>query len=143
MTRAEKANVILVSVAIAIGVAIGFYSGYLARETKQPGEAIRTSDATGHWKRHTEPAADINAEILTNTRIRLIMQAIPTSALLNAGELPQSLDALISEGLLGKEVIRDGWGRPLAYTIDTESGVYSVRSLGADGIPSQDDIPRP
>lgn len=143
MTRADKANAILVSVAIAIGVAIGFYSGYLGRETKQPGEAIRTSDATGHWKRHAEPAADIDAEILTNTRIRLIMQAIPTSALLNAGVLPQSLDTLVTEGLLGADVIRDGWGRPLVYTIDSEQNTYSVHSLGADGVRSEDDIPKP
>ncbi|MBQ9693360.1 MAG: type II secretion system protein GspG [Kiritimatiellae bacterium] len=141
MPASDKANVILVSVAIAIGVAIGFYSGYLGRETKRPGEAIRTSDATGHWKRHAEPAADINAEILTNTRIRLIMQAIPTFALLNAGALPESLDALISDGLLGKDVIRDGWDRPLIYTADHEQGTYAVRSLGPDGVASDDDIP--
>lgn len=143
MPRADKANVILISIAIAIGMAIGFYSGYLGREAKQPGEAIRTSDATGHWKRHSEPASNINAEILTNTRIRLVMQAIPTSALLNAGALPPSLDALVSEGLIGKDIIRDGWDRPLVYTVDHERGSYAIYSLGADGVRSDDDIPKP
>lgn len=141
MAPINKANLLFVSIAIAIGIAIGFYSGYLGRETKQPGEAIRTADATGHWKRHSEPAADIDAEILTNTRIRLVMQAIPTFALLNAGMLPPSLDALIADGLLGKDVIRDGWDRSLIYTADHEKGSYTVRSLGADGKPSDDDIP--
>ena len=141
MPASDKATLVLVSIAIAIGMAIGFYSGYLGRETKQPGEAIRTSDATGHWKRHAEPASDINAEILTNTRIRLVMQAIPTYALLNAGSLPPTLKALVTDGLLGKDMIRDGWDRPLVYTINTEEGTYTVRSLGSDGLPSEDDIP--
>ncbi len=143
MAAQDKANVILVSVAIAVGMAIGFYSGYLGKETKQPGEAIRTSDATGHWKRHSEPASDINAEILTNTRIRLVMQAIPTSALLNAGVLPESLDTLVADGLIGKDIVRDGWDRPLVYEVDHERGTYTIRSLGSDGVSSEDDIPRP
>lgn len=141
MPASDKATLVLVSIAIAIGVAIGFYSGYLGRETKQPGEAIRTSDATGHWKRHAEPASNINAEILTNTRIRLVMQAIPTYALLNAGSLPTTLDDLVTDGLLGKDMIRDGWDRPLRYTTDAEKTTYTVRSLGSDGCPSDDDIP--
>ena len=141
MPASDKATLVLVSIAIAIGVAIGFYSGYLGRETKQPGEAIRTSDATGHWKRHAEPASNINAEILTNTRIRLVMQAIPTYALLNAGSLPTTLDDLVTDGLLGKDMIRDGWDRPLRYTTDAKKATYTVRSLGSDGCPSDDDIP--
>ena len=143
MIAKEKANIIVLSIAIAIGMAIGFYSGYLGKETKQPGAAIRTSDATGHWKRHAEPASDINAEMRTNTHIRLLMQAIPTSALFNAGILPETLDALVTEGLIGQEIIRDGWERPFVYEVDHEHGTYAVRSLGADGIPSEDDIPKP
>jgi hypothetical protein len=143
MLSKEKVNVIVVSIAILIGMAIGFYSGYLGKETKRPGEAIQTSDATGHWKRHTEPTTDVNAEILTNTRIRLVMQAIPTSALLNAGSLPNSLETLVTEGFIGKDIIRDGWDRPLIYEVDHDLGLYAIRSLGADGIPSEDDIPKP
>ena len=143
MLNAKQINVTVVSIAITIGMAIGFYAGYLGRETKQPGEAIRTSDATGRWKRHAEPAVDIDAEVLTNTRIRLVMQAIPTSALLNAGVLPKSLATLVEEGFIGQEIIRDGWSRPLIYEIDTTKNTYSVRSLGADGVESDDDIPKP
>jgi hypothetical protein len=69
------------------------------------------------------------------------MQAIPTYALLNAGSLPPTLEALVTDGLLGKDMIRDGWDRPLVYTINTEEGTYTVRSLGSDGLPSEDDIP--
>lgn len=133
---------LLVTLAAAAGVAIGFAFGNLGREAKLPGEAIRTDDATGHWTRHAEPTADVNAEILTNTRIRLVMQALPTYALLNAGELPDTLGALVSDGLLGKDAVRDGWDRPLVYTLDATNGVFSVRSLGPDGLPSDDDIPR-
>ena len=132
----------MVTLAAVAGVAIGFAFGNLGREAKLPGEAIRTDDATGHWTRHAEPTADVNAEILTNTRIRLVMQALPTYALLNAGELPATLDALVSDGLLGKDAVRDGWDRPLIYTLDAEEGVFAVRSLGPDGVPSEDDIPR-
>ncbi len=134
---------LLVTVAAAVGIFIGFAFGNLAREAKQPGEAIRTDDATGHWERHAQPTADINAEILTNTRIRLIMQALPTYALLNAGRLPEDLDALVSSGLLGKDIVRDGWDRPFVYTLDDSGETYAVRSLGPDGVPSDDDIPEP
>ena len=99
---------LLVTLAAAAGVAIGFAFGNLGREAKLPGEAIRTDDATGHWTRHAEPTADVNAEILTNTRIRLVMQALPTYALLNAGELPDTLGALVSAGLLGKDAATGG-----------------------------------
>lgn len=139
--RAGRKVSLLVTLAAVAGVAIGFLFGNLGRESKEPGEAIRTDDATGHWTRHAEPVADVNAEILTNTRIRLVMQALPTYALLNAGELPASLGELVSDGLLGKEAVRDGWDRPLVYTVDAERGVFTVRSLGADGVPSEDDIP--
>lgn len=138
----DRRTLLTVTLAIAVGVTVGFLTGNLGRETKQPGEALRTDDATGHWRRHAEPAVDINAEILTNTRIRLVMQALPTYALLNAGRLPTSLDALVTSGLLGKDMVRDGWERPLCYTLDTERGIYSVRSLGPDGLISDDDIPR-
>jgi hypothetical protein len=141
--NAKKINLTIVSIAITIGMAIGFYTGYLGRETKQPGEAIRTSDATGRWKRHAETAVDIDAEVVTNTRIRLVMQAIPTSALLNAGILPTALTKLVEEGLIGQEIIRDGWSRPFVYEVDPTTGTYAVRSLGADGVESDDDIPKP
>ncbi len=141
MTRHSR-TLTLVTLAIVAGVAIGFLTGNLGREAKMPGEAIRTDDATGHWRRHVQPDSEINAEVLTNTRIRLVMQAIPTYALLNMGELPQSLDALVTAELLGKDAIRDGWERPLHYTIDLEKACYTVRSLGPDGVPSADDIPR-
>ena len=140
--RPNRKVSLLVTLAAVAGVAIGFAFGNLGREAKLPGEAIRTDDATGHWTRHAEPTADVNAEILTNTRIRLVMQALPTYALLNAGELPATLDALVSDGLLGKDAVRDGWNRPLIYTLDAEEGVFAVRSLGPDGVPSEDDIPR-
>ncbi len=140
--RPNRKVSLLVTLAAVAGVAIGFAFGNLGREAKLPGEAIRTDDATGHWTRHAEPTADVNAEILTNTRIRLVMQALPTYALLNAGELPATLDALVSDGLLGKDAVRDGWDRPLIYTLDAEEGVFAVRSLGPDGVPSEDDIPR-
>ncbi|MEG1479718.1 MAG: type II secretion system protein GspG [Kiritimatiellia bacterium] len=137
----NRKTVIIVTIAIAIGMAIGFGSGNLCRETKMPGEAICTDDATGHWQRHAEPVSDINAEILTNTHIRLVMQALPTYALLHAGALPESLEALVTSGLLGKDIIRDGWERPFIYTRDAQRSIYSIRSLGADGLPSADDIP--
>ncbi len=139
---ADRRTLILVTLAILAGVTIGFLTGNLGREAKMPGEAIRTDDATGHWHRHAEPKTDVNAEILTNTRIRLVMQALPTYALLHAGGLPENLDALVSSGLLGKDMIRDGWDRPLCYTYHAEKSVYTVSSLGPDGIRSADDIPR-
>lgn len=138
----DRRTLLTVTLAIVVGVTVGFFTGHLGRESKMPGEALRTDDATGHWRRHAEPASDVNAEMLTNTRIRLIMQALPTYALLNAGRLPESLEALVTSGLLGKDVIRDGWDRPLNYTHNAETGVYSVRSFGPDGLPSEDDIPR-
>lgn len=133
---------ILVAVSAVVGVLIGFFTGNLSRETKMPGEALRTEDATGHWERHAEPSVDLDAEVVTNTRIRLVMQAIPTYSLLNAGRYPKSLAELVSDDLLGPDVIRDGWGRPLIYALDPERREYTVSSLGADGVPSVDDIPR-
>lgn len=138
----DRRTLLTVTLAIAVGVTVGFLTGNLGRESKMPGEALRTDDATGHWRRHAEPTSDVNAETLTNTRIRLVMQALPTYALLNAGRLPETLDALVTSGLLGKDMIRDGWDRPLRYAHDAEQGIYSVRSLGPDGLPSEDDIPR-
>ena len=128
--------------AVIAGVVVGFFFGNLADETKMPGEAVRTTDATGHWVRYTEHAPDVNAEIITNTRIRLVMQAIPTYALLNAGRLPETPHALVTSGLLGAETVLDGWGRPFELTVDAAGERYSVRSLGPDGVPSEDDIPR-
>ncbi len=139
----KKSVVITVVLSAIVGCAIGFYSGNLSRETKLPGEALKTEDATGRWRRHAEPMADLNAEILTNTRIRLVMQALPTYALLHAGHFPETLDVLVADDLLGKDVIRDGWGRPLVYTFNAETAQYAVRSLGADGVPSEDDVPNP
>lgn len=138
----DRRTLLIVTFAIAVGVTVGFLTGNLGREAKMPGEALRTDDATGHWRRHAEPMADVNAETLTNIRIRLVMQALPTYALLNAGRLPDSLDALVISGLLGRDVVRDGWDRPLCYALDAEKGVYAVRSLGPDGRVSEDDIPR-
>ena len=137
----DRRTLAWVSAAILVGVVLGGWFGNLGREAKQPGEAIRTTDASGHWAHHAEP--NVDAEILTNTRIRLVMQALPTYALLHAGRLPDSLEALVSSGLLGSEVIRDGWARQLLYRVDHETGHYSVRSLGADGVASADDIPAP
>ncbi len=138
----KKSVVVTVVISAIIGCAVGFLTGNLSREMKMPGEALRTEDATGRWIRHTENLVDVDAEILTNTRIRLVMQAIPTYALLHAGHLPESLDVLVADDLLGKEVIRDGWGRLLIYTFDDAASQYTVRSLGADGETSEDDIPR-
>lgn len=137
----HKGNILFVSIAIAIGMAIGFYSGYLGKEAKQPGEAIRTSDATGHWMAYPNAYTTLNAEVLTKTRIHLVSQALTMSALVNGGKLPQTLETLVAEGLLGTEAIRDGWGRPLVYTVDEEKNTYKVGSLGEDGIPSEDDLP--
>lgn len=134
---------ILVAVSAVVGTLVGFFTGNLSRETKMPGEALKTEDATGHWERHAESSVDLDAEVVTNTRIRLVMQAIPTYSLLHAGRYPESLADLISDDLLGAEVVRDGWGRPLVYTLDSERRRYTVSSLGADGVPSEDDIPRP
>ena len=128
--------------AILVGIAVGFLWGNLENEAKMPGEAIRSTDATGHWQRHVLPAEGIEEEMTTNARIRLVMQALPTYALLHAGKLPAALDALVADGLLGKDAVRDGWERPLLYVCDDE-GVYTVSSAGADGLPAtEDDIPK-
>ena len=45
--------------------------------------------------------------------------------------LPQSLEALVVEGLLPPAELVDPWGRPYGYRIDTAG--YEVRGTGADG----------
>lgn len=138
----RHSRILLVTLAILVGVTIGFFFGNWGGETKSPGEAIRTTDATGRWHRYTKISGEVNAEVLTNMRIRLIMQAVPTYALLHAGRVPETLDALVASGLLGKDIIRDGWDAPFVYTVDDEKQTFSVRSNGSDGVPSADDIPR-
>lgn len=138
----HHSRILLVTLASLVGVTIGFFFGNWGGETKSPGEAIRTTDATGRWHRYTKVSGEVNAEVLTNMRIRLIMQAVPTYALLHAGRVPETLDALVASGLLGKDIIRDGWDTPFVYTVDEEKQTFSVRSNGSDGIPSADDIPR-
>lgn len=138
---ARQKRILLVTSAIVVGVTIGFFFGNWGGETKSPGEAIRTDDATGNWHRYTKISGEVNAEILTNMRIRLIMQAVPTYALLHAGKVPATLDELVEAGLLGKDIIRDGWNAPFVYTLDEEKKTFSIRSNGSDGVPSEDDIP--
>lgn len=138
----RHSRILLVTLASLVGVTIGFFFGNWGGETKSPGEAIRTTDATGNWHRYTQISGEVDAEVLTNMRIRLIMQAVPTYALLHAGRVPGSLDALVASGLLGKDMIRDGWNAPFIYTIDEANKTFAIRSNGSDGVPSDDDIPR-
>jgi hypothetical protein len=47
--------------------------------------------------------------------------------------LPQSLDALVSEGMLQRADLTDPWGHPYSYRIDPSG--YQVRGVGPDGQP--------
>ena len=129
----------LFALAIAGGGIIGLLWGNFARETKHPGDALRSSDATGRWLRHVSQEAD--ARFVTRSRLRLVEQALITYSLLHAEALPETLEELVRDKLLEADAIRDGWARPFVYTHDGASGSYAVRSLGTDGVPSEDDVP--
>lgn len=148
---AERLYAGLAIPAAIVGLLIGLFWTNFSRNTQRPGDAIQTSDATGTWNlRATEPqqseaakAEATQAERVTNANIRLIKQALLTYPLLHDNTLPATLGELVKEGLLGEKVVLDGWGNPFQYTFDPEKVTFSVRSLGPDGVPSEDDIPRP
>ncbi len=137
----DRATLWTLIVAILGGIAIGFYTGNFARETKMPGEALRTEDATGFLPLVTEEDVDPAAAKVTNARIRQVMAALEEYALLNGNTLPANLELLVTTQQLQAETIIDGWKRPLQYSFDAEKRIYKVSSLGADGEVSSDDIP--
>ncbi len=130
----------LFALAIVGGGIVGLLWGNFAKEAKQPGDALRSSDATGRWLRHVSPEAD--ARFITHARLRLVEQALITYSLLHAEALPETLEELVRDQLLEADAVRDGWARSFVYTHEGTSGSYAVRSLGTDGVPSEDDIPR-
>ena len=121
--KASRVSALMVAAAL-VGVAIGFLWGNLGRETRLPGDALRTDDATGPFNVPAAPA-----------------QAVQHYTLLNAGAPPPTLETLVEADLLGRELLRDGWDRPFQYAVDPKTGAYAVRSLGPDGKPSDDDLP--
>ncbi len=137
----ERASLIVGLAAAVAGIGIGLFTGDFARASKQPGEALRTEDATGFLPVAPEPS-NPDAEKITNARIRQVMAALEEYALVHGNTLPEALDILVTQAQLKQETIVDGWGRPLHYTYTAEKRVYTVSSFGADGIPSADDIPR-
>lgn len=148
---AERLYAGLALPAAIIGLLIGLFWTNFSRNQQRPGDAIQTSDATGTWslqsakRQQAEAAAQEELEQatrITNANIRLVKQALLTYPLLHNNLLPQSLKVLVDEGLLGDKVVLDGWGNPFVYQFDPDNVTFSVRSLGPDGIPSEDDIPR-
>ncbi len=139
--KASRVSALMVAAAL-VGVAIGFLWGNLGRETRLPGDALRTDDATGPFNVPAAPAqADAVAAKITGGRLGLLTQAVQHYTLLNAGAPPPTLETLVEADLLGRELLRDGWDRPFQYAVDPKTGAYAVRSLGPDGKPSDDDLP--
>ena len=56
----------------------------------------------------------------------------------NNGQLPTSLAALSSSGILS-EPPRDPWAREFAYTVTPDGKSYSLFSIGPDGTPNTPD----
>lgn len=65
------------------------------------------------------------------------------------GSLPPNLDALVSKPgaannwrgpYLESGLPKDPWGNAFQYQIDGNSGTYKLKSMGADGMVSGDDI---
>ncbi len=40
----------------------------------------------------------------------------------------------------GRDLLIDPWGRPFAYKLEENGGLFDLRSVGADGVVSSDDI---
>jgi len=74
----------------------------------------------------------------TQVRMRLIMTAIMDCET-DKGTLPEKLEELIANRYLSEGgVLKDAWGRDFIY--QKSGGSFTLRSLGKDGIESQDDI---
>jgi len=54
---------------------------------------------------------------------------------------PQSKNGSYSERISGRSVVIDPWGNPLIYRFPAQDGsdTFDLGSLGADGVPSEDD----
>lgn len=75
-----------------------------------------------------------NTEV--QTRFKTAADGIATYAALN-GELPESLADLTKAGIVGEQLLRDPWDRPLMYE-KTADG-YRVWTTGPDGEDGTDD----
>lgn len=74
----------------------------------------------------------------TQVQLRSIMTAIVEYEV-DKGTLPEKLEELIANRYLsGESVLKDAWGRDFIYQKSGDS--FTLRSLGKDGIESQDDI---
>ena len=129
----------LMVVAALAGVGIGLLCGNFG--IKPPGSAATENAAVVPGEELLLPEPEnVNEGLIDLTRNRLmrIRSAIEDYALGNGGRAPDALQVLVDEEILGAKALMDAWGRPIQYTHKGES--YSLRSLGADGVPSADDV---
>ena len=58
---------------------------------------------------------------------------------LDENTYPPTLSVLVDTGYLDAPVPRDGWKQDFYYAVLDQGRAYSLRSLGADGLPSTED----
>ena len=131
---------LLMAIAACAGVAVGVAWGNF--NIKPPGEANDLDmDAVaaapilpeGRAGERIEPSqADI-----TRARLTRIKSALEEYAL-EQGGYPPDLETLVGVGFLGEKSLIDGWGHPFHYAQKAQG--YALRSAGADGAPSDDDL---
>lgn len=129
----------LMVVAALVGVGIGLLCGNFG--IKPPGTATtdNTQVAPGENLLLPEPENATAEQIaITRNRLTRIRSAIEDYALGNGGRVPDSLQRLVTEEILGAKALTDAWGRTIQYTPKGEG--YSLRSLGPDGVTSADDV---